>query len=212
MIRTWLAQLSLWQEFDAVYSTASRLCSSRCRLDNTQSQRGAPVRNRGVTDIGDVIRQTGYIWKYPCCIMLQRYVSHLDSNYPRRAWNWVFRGAFPGHLLIELIRFCRCPVHAWDVDISKLNLLGNRLSQLKVVCRPKCMPWIPLFWVLSMLVVQSSWFAIRFPSHIFQSNYLPMTLCLCWIRCTGEIRLQRLYWFFVESIFRGRHTRYVVHE
>jgi len=43
------------------------------------------------------------------------------------------------------------------------GLLAKWLSLLKVMCGPKWMPWIPLFWVLAMLVVQSSCFAICFP-------------------------------------------------
>jgi len=63
-----------------------------------------------------------------------------------------------------------------------------------------------------MLVVQSSCFAICCPPRIFQSNNLPMSLCLCWIRGTGEIRLLRVDRFFVGSIFRWWLTWYAVYE
>jgi len=89
--------------------------------------------------------------------------------------------------------------------------LAKWLSLLKGVCRPKWMPWNLLFWGLAMLVVQSSRFAIRFPPRIFHSNYLPMSFCLCWIRGTGEIRLLRVYRFFVVSIFGWWCTLYVVY-
>ena len=123
-----------------------------------------------------------------------------------------------------------CPPRVWyspEIDASKftLHILSNTpggfqwlkyillmLSLLNVMCGPKWMPWIPLFWVLLMLVVQSSCFAIHFPPHIFHSNYLPMRLCLGWIRGTGEIRLLRVYWFFVGSILRWWCTWYVVYE
>jgi len=61
-------------------------------------------------------------------------------------------------------------------------LLAKWLSLLKVVCWLKWMPWIPLFWVLGMLVVQSSCFAICFPPRIFHSNFLTLSVCLSWIR------------------------------
>jgi hypothetical protein len=114
----WLAQSSLLQDVDPVYPTTSCLCSSYCRFNDPQSQWGAPVQNRGVPDMGDVLGGTEYIWKYPCSTMFRRYVSHLQSNYDWRARNGVPRGAFIGYLLIGMIRFCSCPVHAWDVDLS----------------------------------------------------------------------------------------------
>jgi len=43
------------------------------------------------------------------------------------------------------------------------RLLAKWFNLLKVVYWLKKMPWIPLFWVLAMLVVQSSCFAICFP-------------------------------------------------
>jgi len=63
-----------------------------------------------------------------------------------------------------------------------------------------------------MLVVQSSFFAICFPSCIFHSNNLPMSLCLCWIRGTGHIRLLGVYSVFIGSICRSWSTRYIVYE
>jgi len=91
----------------------------------------------------------------------------------------------------------------------RFRVLAEGLILLKVVCWPICMPWIPLFWVLAMLIVQSSWFAICFPTCIFHSNYLPMSHCLCWIRGTCQIRLLGFYSFFVRSIFRWWYTRYI---
>ena len=90
-------------------------------------------------------------------------------------------------------------------------LLAKWLSLLKVVCWLKWMRWIPLCWVLAMLVVQSSCFAISFPPCIFHSNCLSMSLCLCWIRSTCQIRLLGLYSFFVRSIFMWWCTRYIAY-
>jgi len=78
------------------------------------------------------------------------------------------------------------------------------------VCWLRILPWNPLFWVLAMLVVQSSCFAICFPSHIFHSNYLRISLHLCWIRGTCQIQLLVVYSFIVRSIFRWWRTRYIV--
>jgi len=57
-----LVQLSLRQEDDSVYpTTTSRPSSSRCRFDDPQSQQVAPVQNRGVPEMGDVLGGTEYI-------------------------------------------------------------------------------------------------------------------------------------------------------
>jgi len=96
---------------------------------------------------------------------------------------------------------------------QKWCLLAKLGSLMSVVCSPNLMPSIPLFWVLAMLVVQSSCFAICFPPSIFQSNYLPMSLYLCWIRGTCNIRLLGVNSFFLGSIIRWWWwcTRYIVH-
>jgi len=115
----WLAQSSLRCAVDFVYPTTNHLCSSRCRFDDPQSQRGALVQDWGEPEMGDVPTGTGYIWKYPCRIMFRSYVSHLQSNYHTWARNRVQRAALAGHLLIGMIQFWSCPVHAWDVDLSR---------------------------------------------------------------------------------------------
>jgi len=120
----WLAQSSLRQEVDRVYPTTNHPCLSRSRFEDPQSLRGAPVPNRGVPEKEDVLGGTGYIWKYPCSIMFQRYVSHLQSNYHRRARNRVQRGVFARHLQIGKIQFWSCPVHAWDDDLSRFSFAG----------------------------------------------------------------------------------------
>jgi len=93
----------------------------------------------------------------------------------------------------------------------RFRLLEEWLRLLEVVCWLTWMPWIPLFWVLAMLGVQSSCFAICCPPRIFHSNYLPMSPRLCSIRGTCQIRLLGVYCFFVGSIFRWWCTRYIVH-
>jgi len=120
----WLAQSLLWQEVHLVYPTTNRLCSSRCRFDDPQSQGGVPVQNGCAPEMGDVPKGTGYIWKYPCSIMFRRYVSNLQSNCHHRAQNRVQRGPFEGHLPNGIIRFWSCPVHAWDVDQSRFSFAG----------------------------------------------------------------------------------------
>jgi len=92
-----------------------------------------------------------------------------------------------------------------------LGRLATRLRLRKAVCGPNWMLQIPLFWVLWMLVIQSSCFAIRFPPSIFHSNYLPMTLCCCWIRGTGEFGLQSVSRFLVGTMVRWWLTRYIVY-
>jgi len=57
-----------------------------------------------------------------------------------------------------------------------------------------------------MLDVQCSCFAICFPSHIMNSNYLPMSRRLCCIRGTCYIFLLGVYCFLVRSIFRWWRT------
>jgi len=120
----WLAQLSLRQEADLAYPTTNCLCSSRCIFSDFPSLWGAPVQNRGAPGMGDVPTRTGFIWEYRCSIMFRRYVSHLQSKFHRRAQNCVERDAFAGHLLIGMIRFWSCPVHASDVDLSTISFAG----------------------------------------------------------------------------------------
>jgi len=208
----WVPPSSLRYEVHPVYPTTNCPCPSHWRFDDPQSQQGAQVQNQGGPEMGHVPKRTAYIWKYPFGWMFWRHVSHFQSNYHCRAQNRVQRGAFVWHLLIGMIQFWSCLVHTWDVDHSRFCLLAKQLSGPKVICGPKSMRWIPLFWVLVTLLVQSSCFAIRFPLCIFYSNYLPMSLCPGWIRGTGKIRLLRAYRFFVESIIRWWCTWYVVYE
>jgi len=119
-----LTKSSLWKEFDAVYPSTSRPGSSRCRFDDPQNQQGAPVQNRGVPEMGDVQGGTEYMWKYPCSIKFQRYVTNLQTKDHRRAWHQVQRGVFSGHLLIGMIQSCGCTVHSWDVDLSRFSSAG----------------------------------------------------------------------------------------
>jgi len=61
-----------------------------------------------------------------------------------------------------------------QMEINRhINLLAKWLRLLKVMCRSKSMPWIPLFWVLLMLVVQSSCFPICIPSPHFPLKLSP---------------------------------------
>jgi len=78
----------------------------------------------GPPEMGDVTKGTAYIWKYPCRIMFQRYVSDHQSNYHCQAANQVQRTAFVGHLPIGIIPFWSCPGHTWDVYLSRFLFAG----------------------------------------------------------------------------------------
>jgi len=52
----------------------------------------------------------------------------------------------------------------------RLCVLAKGLSQLKVFCRSKWVPCISLFWLLSLLIVLSSYFAIHCPPKMMLSN------------------------------------------
>jgi len=78
------------------------------------------------------------------------------------------------------------------------------------MCWLRRMEWITLFWVLAMLVVESSCFALCFPFRIIHPNYLPRSLRLCWIRGTYQIRLLGVHSFIVGSSFRWWCPRYIV--
>jgi len=82
---------------------------------------------------------------------------------------------------------------------------------MNIECWMKWMPCIPLLWVLAMLVVQTSWFAICFSQCICYSNYLPLSLCRCWISSTDQVRMLGVTSFFIQSIFRWWSTRYIFH-
>jgi hypothetical protein len=98
------------------------------------------------------------------------------------------------------------------VIYSCFHMVGKWVSILQVICRLKSMPWIPFFRVLSMLVEQSSLFAICYPPRMVYNNYLSRRLSVCWIRGRGKIRLTRVYRFFIGSILWWWWTRYTVHE
>jgi len=123
-MRIWLAQLSLRQEADHVYSTTSCQCSSSCTLGDIPSVPDALVQNQGPPELGDVSKGTEYIWKYPCSIMFRRCVNELQSKYHRPAWNRIERVSFAGHLQIEMIWLWRCPVHSPDADQSTVSFTG----------------------------------------------------------------------------------------
>jgi hypothetical protein len=115
-----------------------------------------------------------------------------------------------------------CRLEALDLEVDQstpemliypgFRFLAKQLSRLKGVCRATRMPWIPLFWVLVMRVVQSNRFAICCPPCIFHFNYLPLSFCLYWIRGSGEIWLMKVCTFFIGSIFRWLSTMYGIYE
>ena len=204
----WLAQSLRQQPSHLSWSTTNRLYSSRCMVVHLLSLQGAQVQNRCVLEMGDVIIATVDIWKYPCSIMFQRYVKDIHLNFTCCAQNEVQRGIYARHLVIGMIQFEVVQSMPQMLINAHFCFLAKWLSLWKVVCLQKSKPWIPLFWVLVMRVVQSSCFAICSPSHIIHTNYLPMSLCLGWIRGTCHIRLLGVYSFFIRSIFRWWHTKY----
>ena len=78
------------------------------------------------------------------------------------------------------------------------------------MCWPKWMPWIRLFWVLGMLVVQSRYITMLFSPGISHSDYLPMIFSLGWIRSTCHISILGVYSFVIGSIFRSSRMTYIV--
>jgi len=207
-----LQQSSLRQELDPAYHTTNRTCSSHCRFDNPQSQRGTPVQKWSVTQMEDVLGKIGYIRLYPCGVMFWRDVSHLQSNYNCRAQNWVQRGAFSGHLLIGLIRFWSCPVHALDVDVSMILFVGKAIQPAESGVWTELDAIDSIVWSTFDTCCTIQLLSILSPPHFPHSNYLRMSLCRCWIMGRGEIRLGRVYRFFVGRISRWWCILYIVYE
>jgi len=161
--------------------------------------------------MGNVPTGTVYIWKYLSSRMCWSYANDLQSN---------------NHCLAQ-IQFREevlqgiCWLHWFNSEVVQstlqmlnypcFHLLDHWLRLFKVMCWLKWMPWIPLFWVLAMLVVQSCCFAICFPNSIFHSNYVPMSRCRCWIWGTCQIRLWEFYHPFIRSIFGWWCTRDIVY-
>jgi len=198
----WLPQSSLWQDIDPVYPTTIYAYSSRPTFNDPQSQRGELVQTWAVPDMGDQLRGTKYIWKFPHRIICQSYVSHLQPNYHCWVCNPFQRGDFTIHLLIGMIHFGVVQSIPQMLTDSCICWSDKRLSLLKVVCRQPWIPWMPFFWVLLMHVVQSGCFALCFPPCIFHFNNLHKTLCHGWIRGTCEIGELRVWRFCVGSNFR----------
>jgi len=92
----------------------------------------------------------------------------------------------------------------------QFRLLAIWVSQYQVVCRIKWMLWNPLFWVLAILVVQSSCFAINFPSRIFHSKYILILICPGLIWGTHQIETSVGLWYLHADYFRSWFTRYIV--
>ena len=144
-------------------------------------------------------------------MIFRRYMNDLQFNYQCRARNRVERGSFAGYLVFAMNRFWIVQSMPEILLNPHCRLLDTWLSLLKVVYWLKSMPWIPLFCILAMLVVQSSCFAICFPLRVFDSNYLPMSVRLCFIRGTCQIRHPGVYSFFVGSISRRWLTTHIVY-
>jgi len=60
----------------------------------------------------------------PCSVIICRDVYDFQPNSRRQVWNQVQRGAFTGTLPIGKKWFLSCPVHASDVDWSKISYTG----------------------------------------------------------------------------------------
>jgi len=99
-----LAQPLVQQDANLAYPTANCPYSCCCIFVDYLSHCCAPVQNRGAPEMGEVPKGTVCDWRYPCSIMFQTYVKNPEFNYRTRAQSPVSRGAFAGHLPIELIR------------------------------------------------------------------------------------------------------------
>jgi len=162
--------------------------------------------------MGDVPKRTAYIWKYSGWIMSQRYVNHHYSNYYRWAWNQVQKAALAGHLLIEIIRFCSSPVHAWDDNLCRFWLVSERTEPAECRLRTEMDAMDSIVTCTCNACGTIQLLRHMLPPCIFQPNYIPISICLCWTRGTGEIRLLRVYRFGVGSIFRWWCTWYIAYE
>jgi len=166
----------------------------------------AQVQNRSVTATGDNLGGTWYIRKLPSSIRSPRYASQLLSNYHHQAQNGLQRGASSVHLLIGMIWSWCCPVHASDADLSMCLFPAWTIESTDSdVCNEMdAMDFIVLSTFVVCCTIQLLCHMLI--PHIFHWNYLPISLCHCWIRGTGQIRLLRVYRFFVGSIFRWWYT------
>jgi hypothetical protein len=87
----------------------------------------------------------------------------------------------------------------------RLFFLAEWLSLWNVMCCLKRITWIPLFWVLVMLIVQSSCFAIWFPPA-----FSTLTTCLWVLVFVGSgVQVRSLFWESILSwswVFSGGGT------
>ena len=211
LMHKYQAQLSLWKEADHVHHTTNSECSSCSKSGDFLCQRCPPVPNRGAPDLEDVSNDTVYIQRYPSSMMFRRYVNDLQSDYYPEAQIKSREEHFQHICCMKWLDFEVVQSTPQTLIYPHVCLLAKRLSPLKVTCWLELMTWISLFWVLAMLIEQSSCIAIWFPTCIFHSNYLAMSFCMCWIRGTCQMSCQVVYSLFIGSIFRRRCTMYIVY-
>jgi len=106
------------------YHTSKRLWSFCCIICYLMSLWGERVETCGAPEMGDLLKGSVSISKYPCSTMSQRYANDLQSNNHCWAQNQVQRGAFAGYLQIEMVPFSRCPVHASDISLCMFSFGG----------------------------------------------------------------------------------------
>jgi len=97
--------------------------------------------------------------------MFRRCANDLQSNTHRRARNWVKRGAFIAHLLIQTIQYWSCPVHASDVDPSTFPFIGQMIEPVesRVLTGMDAMDPIVLITCISCCTIQLLWHMLCHP-------------------------------------------------
>jgi len=118
-------------EADPAYPSSNRRCSYCCVICGLESGSGAPDQNRGASETGDVPEETLLMWISPYCIIFWRYVADCQTTYHHCARNRIQPKAFAVHLLIDVIPFCRYPVHSSDDDPSMVLFVGEMIEPIQ---------------------------------------------------------------------------------
>ena len=130
-VSRWLSQLMPWAVDRSVSFMVNRQCSSHTLLTHFAGKYSATFQYLGAPEMGHLLWWALDVWKYHCSIMFWRYVNHLQTNCHHWAWYRPQREALAECLLIGLIWFWCCALHAPDGTISTLVFAGYMIKPVE---------------------------------------------------------------------------------
>jgi len=177
---------------------------------------GSPVHQQSSSEMGNMPKETAYIWIYTCRIMFWRYVNHLQSSYHHWAWTWRQRGEFTLNLPIGMIWFWSCSpsLQYWFIYIFvywlrhlacwKLFVDWNRHHEF---ASSKCLRGLlynQVAFLYTLPAAYSTPITWRSDLSVFNSWYMTDQASVSlWfpLRHYLQIIVHQVYWLFVHHKF-----------